>query len=98
MNHAQVILDALVNHEIVQLRHLGLKGLDFRIRVGAPKGQIDTILGRARGILVIDAEAKGQTHRKGRLKNQLAALVIQVRGLGAALQHLGSRNGNLGSG
>ena len=88
------VLDALVNHLLVQRRQRIQELLDVFTLLLTAKGDVDGILGRAE--LVVDIQAKRKGHGHGGLHSERLTIVVEVRGLGAILKRARSRDGNTG--
>ena len=89
------VLDALVNHLLVQRRESIQELLDVLTLLLTAKGDVDGILGRAK--LVIDVQAERKGHGHGGLHGERLTIVVEVGGLGAILERARGRDGNAGS-
>lgn len=86
------ILDALIQHELIQRSHRLHELLDFRTLLMTTKGQLHGI-GR-RTILVGAIQSERNGHRHCRLHDKALTAIVQVRGLGTALKRTQRRDGN----
>ena len=88
------VLDALINHLLVQRRQSIQELLDVLTLLLTAEGDVDGILGRTE--LVVDVQAKRKGHGHGGLHGQRLTIVVEVGGLGAILERARSRDGNAG--
>jgi len=89
------VLDALIDHLLVQRRQSIQELLDVLALLLTAKGDVDGILGRAELVIHVQAERKGHGH--GGLHGERLTIVVEVGGLGAILQRARGRDGNAGS-
>ncbi len=86
------VLDALIDHLLVESRQSIQELLDVLALLLTAKGDVDGILGRAK--LVIDIQAKGKRHGHGGLHGERLTIVVEVGRLGAILERARGRDGN----
>ena len=89
------VLDALINHLLVQRRQSIQELLDVIALLLTAKGDVHGILGRAELVIHVQAEGKGHGHRG--LHGERLTIVVEVGGLGAILERARGRDGNAGS-